>query len=74
MSLWPKNRVLELEEVEVGFLSEEKPRPWIWALDEAMKQPHPGPVKTYTVTIPGLTKEQAEELCREWSGATMKEG
>ena len=25
----------------------------------------------YTVTIPGVTKEQAEGLCREWSGATM---
>ena len=25
----------------------------------------------YTVTIPGVTKEQAEELCGEWSGATM---
>ena len=28
----------------------------------------------YTVTIPGLTKRQAEELCREWSGATMEKG
>ena len=28
--------------------------------------------ETYTVTIRGLTKEQANEICREWSGATMK--
>ena len=28
----------------------------------------------WTVIIPGLTKEQAEKLCREWSGATMKRG
>lgn len=26
----------------------------------------------YTVTIPGLTYEQAEELCMQWSGATMR--
>ena len=44
-----------------------------WALDAAIgPQPEPTPVKTYTVTIPGLTYEQAEELCRQWSGATMK--
>ena len=29
---------------------------------------------TWTVTIPGLTKAQAEELCAEWSEATMKRG
>ena len=28
----------------------------------------------YTVTIPGLSKEEAEELCEEWSGATMSRG
>ena len=28
----------------------------------------------WTVTIPGLTREQAEELCREWGEATMKRG
>lgn len=45
-----------------------------WALDAAIgPQPEPSPVKTYTVTIPGLTYEQAEELCRQWNGATMKE-
>ena len=43
-----------------------------WALDNAIT-PGPTPVKTYTVTIPGLTYKQAEELCREWNGATMKE-
>ena len=38
-----------------------------WALDAAIRpQPEPAPVKTYTVTIPGLTYEQAEELCRQW--------
>ena len=45
-----------------------------WALDAAIgPQPEPTPVKTYTVTIPHLTFQQAEELCREWNGATMKE-
>ncbi len=28
----------------------------------------------YTVTITGLTKEQAEELCRQWGSATMEKG
>ena len=28
--------------------------------------------ETYTVTIKELTKEQADEICREWSGANMK--
>ena len=28
----------------------------------------------YTVTIPGLTKQQAEDLCGKWSGATMETG
>jgi len=28
----------------------------------------------YTVTITGLTKEQAEGLCMDWSGATMSRG
>ena len=28
----------------------------------------------YTVTIPGLSKKEAEELCEEWSGATMSRG
>lgn len=34
----------------------------------------PAEEKRYTVIIPNLTKQQAEELRREWSGATMKEG
>lgn len=29
---------------------------------------------TYSVLIPNLTKEQAEELCRTWTGATMMNG
>ena len=29
---------------------------------------------SYTVTIPGLTKETAEELCRQWGNATMEKG
>lgn len=28
----------------------------------------------WTVTIPGLTKDEAEDLCREWGEATMKRG
>ena len=31
-----------------------------------------GETDRYTVTIPNLLKEQAEELCRKWSGATME--
>ena len=43
-----------------------------WALDAAIgPQPGPEPEQKYTVTIPGVTKEQAEELCKTWSGATM---
>ena len=29
------------------------------------------PGGSWTVTVPGLTLEEAEELCREWNGATM---
>ena len=29
---------------------------------------------SYTVTITGLTKDQAEQLCMDWGGATMKRG
>ena len=32
----------------------------------------PAPEKRYTVTITGLTKEQADELCRTWENATSK--
>ena len=49
--------------------------PLTWKAIEAELTPQPGPepgTETYTVTIPGVTKEQAEELCRQWSGATMK--
>jgi hypothetical protein len=28
----------------------------------------------WTVTITGLTYDQAEELCMDWGGATMKRG
>ena len=30
--------------------------------------------ETWTVTITGLSYEQAEGLCMDWSGATMKRG
>lgn len=53
----------------------------IWAGQEGymMKQflrfsDDPVPEDLYIVTIPNVTKEQAEELCREWSGATMEKG
>jgi peptidoglycan hydrolase-like protein with peptidoglycan-binding domain len=49
--------------------------PMTWKAIEAELTPQPGPepgTETYTVTIPGVTKDQAEELCSEWSGATMK--
>ena len=41
-----------------------------WAIDNAEDQPLAA--ETYTVTIPGLTKELAEDLCMEWDGATMR--
>lgn len=48
------------------------PATW-WALQEALGENEKKPAEErYTVTITGLTKEQAEELCRTWSGATMK--
>lgn len=43
------------------------PRTW-----EQLAQYQGEEPETYTVTIKGLTKEQAEEICREWSGASMK--
>ena len=47
------------------------PATW-WALQEALGENEKKPAEErYTVTITGLTKEQAEELCRTWSGATM---
>lgn len=43
-----------------------------WALDEAVKpQPGPAPVQTYTVTIHGLTKEQAEQFVSAYPGSEM---
>ena len=50
------------------------PKTWA-ALDAAQPGPEPKPEpaeERYTVTIPGLEKESAEKICREWSGATMK--
>ena len=50
--------------------------PATWAaLDAAQPGPEQKPEpaeERYTVTIPGLEKEAAEKICREWSGATMK--
>ena len=47
------------------------PATW-WALQEALGENEQKPAEErYTVTITGLTKEQAEEVCRTWSGATM---
>lgn len=45
--------------------------PATWAaIDEALE---PEPAKErYTVTIPHVTKAEAEGLCKEWSGATMQ--
>ena len=45
------------------------------ALDAAQQGPKPKPEPAedrYTVTIPGVSLQQAEELCKEWSGASMK--
>ena len=50
--------------------------PATWAaLDAAQRGPEPKPEPAedrYTVTIPGVSLQQAEELCKEWSGASMK--
>lgn len=47
------------------------PATW-WALQETVdKKEQKQAEERYTVTITGLTKEQAEEVCRTWSGATM---
>ena len=53
--------------------------PQTWAALDAETEPAPEPApepvqEAYTVTIPGLTKEQAEKLCAEWSEAEMKRG
>lgn len=48
------------------------PKTWA-ALQEAVDRLKPKPAEErYTVTITGLTKEQAEELCRTWKGATSR--
>ena len=50
------------------------PKTWA-ALDAAQPgtEPKPEPAEErYTVTIPNLTKEEADELCRTWSGASTK--
>ena len=46
-----------------------------WALDQAIADldPQPEPVKLYTVTVPHLTLEQAEELIAQYPGATKTE-
>ena len=50
------------------------PATW-WALQEALGENEKKPAEErYTVTITGLTKEQAEELCRTWKEATSKKG
>jgi hypothetical protein len=46
-----------------------------WAAIDAAIKGDPKPAEeTYIVTIPKLTKDQAEKLCKEWGGATMKKG
>ena len=46
--------------------------PATWAaLDAAQPGPEPAEER-YIVTIPGVSLQQAEELCKEWSGASMK--
>ena len=46
--------------------------PLTWAALDAAIGPEPEPAEDrYTVTIPHVTKAEAEGLCREWSGATM---
>jgi len=48
------------------------PKTWA-ALQEAVDKLKPEPAEErWTVTIPGLTREQAEELCKAWKDATSK--
>ena len=50
------------------------PKTWA-ALKEAAEKLNEKPAEErWTVTIPNLTREQAEELCRTWKGATSKQG
>ena len=45
------------------------------AMDAAQPAPDPKPEPAedrYTVTIPGVSLQKAEEICKEWSGASMK--
>ena len=44
-------------------------RDFLWEEEE-----DPDQEDMWTVTIPGLSKEEAEELCADWSGATMERG
>lgn len=46
--------------------------PATWAAIDKALGPEPVPTETWRVTIPGLTRKQAEELCGQWSGATME--
>lgn len=54
------------------------PKTWA-ALDKAMAdadgkpEPAPEPAKTYTVTVHGLDKAQAESLAASWPGAEIRE-
>ena len=45
-----------------------------WALQQAAEHVPEQVERKYTVTISGLTEQQAEELCRTWSGAKKTEG
>ena len=50
------------------------PKSWS-ALEKAIGKISEKPAEErWSVTIPNLTKEQAEELCRTWKGATSKNG
>ena len=45
-----------------------------YMMKEVLRDEDEPAAETWTVTIPGLSYEQAEELCMDWSGATMKRG
>ena len=46
-----------------------------WMISEFLREEDEEPAAdSWTVIIPGLTKEQAERLCREWGEATMARG
>lgn len=56
------------------FLCEEEKAPWDPEPDPEWPAIEEDESQQWTVTIPGLSIEQAEAICRSWRGATMERG